>query len=392
MWRNMPLVLAPLAFAWIAASCASPSDEAAEEGSAPRSEDAAIVADRRPVASDSPAAPVDAGVNEEAPGEDVRLRLGLAAAADYSPVYPTAVLPTTDRLSIVFRFPPGERREHLTGKLVAVDVGDEAPAGSEVGTVNMRLQGQSRGALHYTLPRPFPPGAYRLEVSADGEPWASLDFRIAPLLEAAVVTDPAGLMPLEPGTVWTYAFSQEAGAGAQLDLPESLEGSDGIYRATATLSIGGLEDPGAHLVLRRSGQIQTEEWLRANEGGIVSTGVREDGTLVTLDPPRPFFPMPSDLPREWRYAAGDGSFTLEYRMWGPVPVEGPAGQAPGYVVLVRHEGPAVTTAERHFILGIGMVREIIVLGLNGRMLSRQEMVLRSVTRGGGVPSGGGQPR
>lgn len=324
-----------------------------------------------------------------AAGGIARLRLGLAAAADYSPVYPTNILPTTDRLSVVFRFSDGERHGALTGRLIAVDVGDEAPPGTEVGKVEIALQGEDRGALHYTLPRPFPPGAYRLEVTVDGEPWESLDFRVAPPIEAAAVTNAGELMPLGPGTVWTYAFSQEAGEGARLDLPEALKDPDGVYRAASTLSIAGVEDAGARMEVRRDGELQTEEWLRAGESGVVSTQAREEGVLTTLDPPRPLFPMPSDLPREWKYAMADGSFTLTYRMWGPIPVRGPAGEAPGYVVLVQHDGAAVTTAERHFIPGVGMVREVILLAMRGRMLSRQEMVLQSVSPGASAASGGG---
>lgn len=352
-----------------------------------------FVSDSAVVPSESVAMPADAGTTPEAAGEFATLRLGLAAAADYTPVYPTDVLPTTNRLSVVFRFPEGERYGRLTGKLIAVDVGDEAPPGTEVAAVDIALQGEDRGALHYTLPSPFPPGAYRLEVMADGAPWESLDFRVAPPLESMTVTDSADLMPLAPGTVWTYAFSQEAGRGVRLDLPADLQGADGVYRTTVTLSIADIEDRGAHIELRRGGDLQSEEWLRATEAGIVSAQAKEEGTLTTLEPPRPFFPMPSDLPREWEYAMADGSFQLTYRMWGPIPVEGPAGEAPGYVVMVQHDGPAVTTVERHFIPGIGIVREVIVLGMRGRMLSRQEIVLQSFTSGGNAASGGGgQPR
>ncbi|HUP00611.1 MAG TPA: hypothetical protein VM737_03700 [Gemmatimonadota bacterium] len=365
---------------------------AAAAGTGMTTDEVVFASDPAGVASESLAMLAGGAGAAEASGQVPKLRLGLAAAADYSPVYPTNVLPTTNRLSVVFRFPEGERHGRLIGKLIVVDVGEEAPPGFEVGVVEIALQGEDRGALHYTLPRPFPPGAYRLDVTADGEPWESLDFRVAPPLESGAVTDADQLMPLDPGTVWTYTFSQEAGQGARLDLPESLKGADGVYRATATLSIAALEDPGARLEVRRGGESQSEEWLRAGEAGVVSTQAREDGVLTTLDPPRPLFPMPSGLPREWQYAMADGSFTLTYRMWGPIPVRGPAGEAPGYVVLVQHDGPAVTTAERHFIPGIGMVREVILLAMQGRMLSRQEMVLQTVTPGGSEASSGGQPR
>lgn len=312
------------------------------------------------------------------------LRLGLSAAADYSPVYPTSVLPSPiKRVTVVFRFDEASRYERLTGTLVAVDVGEAAPPGTEVARTSISTQGGDRGALHYTLPRPFPPGTYRVDVTADKQPWSSLEFQIAPAAEAEVPSI-AELMPLEAGSTWTYDFNQRAGAGARMNVPQSMVGPDGVFRATTTLSIAGVDKAGRRVELRRQGELQTEEWWRADETGIVSTQSREEGQITVLDPPRPLFPMPAELPREWDYAMRDGSFKLHYRVWGPLPVRGPSGEAPGYVVLVRHDGPVVTTAERHFIPGVGMTKEVIVVGMRGRMMSRQEMVLRKVDLGGGA--------
>lgn len=314
------------------------------------------------------------------------LQLGLSAAADYSPVYPTSILPSpTRRVTVVFRF--DEEHERLTGTLVAVDVGDAAPPGTEVASTALAVRGRDRGALHYTLPRPFPPGTYRLDVTADDRPWSSLEFQIAPAAEAEAPS-PAELMPLSAGSTWTYDFAQTAGGGATMDVPEEMVGPDGVFRATTTLSITEVDEAGGHVELRREGELQTEEWWRADETGVVSTRSREDGELTVLDPPRPVFPRPAELPREWKYAARDGSYELQYRMWGPIPLRGPSGEAPGYLVFVQHDGPVVTTAERHFIPGVGMTKEVIILSLRGKMMSRQEMTLRSVERG----SGGGPAR
>jgi len=66
-------------------------------------------------------------------------------------------------------------------------------------------------------------------------------------------------------------------------------------------------------------------------------------------------------------------------MWGPLPVKTPQGEQPGYVVLVQQAmGIGSMTAERHFVPGIGMVREIIITAMNGAMVSRQTMELKSV--------------
>ena len=55
----------------------------------------------------------------------------------------------------------------------------------------------------------------------------------------------------------------------------------------------------------------------------------------------------------------------------------PDNAAAGYFLAGRHEiEQGNTTVERHFVPGVGLVREIIVVALGGDLLSRQEMVLQ----------------
>lgn len=62
-------------------------------------------------------------------------------------------------------------------------------------------------------------------------------------------------------------------------------------------------------------------------------------------------------------------------MWRLVPIKGPAGGAQGYMLLVeRLPRLARMTVERHFISGVGLVREVLVSALNGKMVNRHEMV------------------
>ena len=65
-------------------------------------------------------------------------------------------------------------------------------------------------------------------------------------------------------------------------------------------------------------------------------------------------------------------------MWGPIPFQWPGGSAPGYAVMVQ-EPPQSSrvTVERHFMPDVGLVREVLIVALGSKMLSRQEMVLTS---------------
>jgi hypothetical protein len=59
-----------------------------------------------------------------------------------------------------------------------------------------------------------------------------------------------------------------------------------------------------------------------------------------------------------------------------VPVKGPGGEAPGYVVLMEQPSPQLdVSAERYYVPGIGMVREVITQARNGVLLTRWENVL-----------------
>ena len=64
-------------------------------------------------------------------------------------------------------------------------------------------------------------------------------------------------------------------------------------------------------------------------------------------------------------------------MWGPLPVKGPAGEAPGYVVfLLQKESIGALSGERHWLPGVGLVREVIISTVGDRLAGRTEMVLQ----------------
>ena len=67
---------------------------------------------------------------------------------------------------------------------------------------------------------------------------------------------------------------------------------------------------------------------------------------------------------------------VEGRLSGPVPVKGPDGEVPGYVVAATQSTIlGLTTLERHFIPGFGMAREVTIMAAGGNLISRQELVL-----------------
>ena len=169
------------------------------------------------------------------------LTLCLAPAADNSAVYPLKEVPASNReLMVVFQLRAGESFGKLERVWTAVDVGDAAPANTEIAKEETALQGMTRGNLKFTLPRDLPVGKYRLDVSADGKPWASLEFPVVPAKEATPLAKPGDLMPLEPGTKWTYSWVLEPGPTIKkLNVAGAEQGADGKCRATMAVAVAG---------------------------------------------------------------------------------------------------------------------------------------------------------
>jgi hypothetical protein len=310
----------------------------------------------------------------------------LDSAADYSPVYPTANYPVgTKEVIAVWRFAKGEKHRELLGRFVAIDVGSAAPPNYKIAEAKMAVGKTSEGRFRFTLPRPMPAGHYVVEVSADGHPWQSAVFDIAPRPDAPAVARLEDLVPLTEGRVWQYDFAQEAGEGAHVTLPDVKPDADGKLRAIGTYAVAGVDPIGTRIAISRNSTPVLEEWWRLDSSGLFVTQRkdRESDATVTLDPPQKILAWPAG-DGEWSWEAKDKSEKQSYRMWGPLPVETPSGKLPGYIVLLRNiqaSGMEITV-ERQFVPGVGMTREVTIFQLGSVTAMRQSSVLR--------PAGSGQ--
>lgn len=313
-----------------------------------------------------------------APADDTTpLTLCLAPAADDSPCYPLKAVPATHReLLAVFRLRPGESFGKITHVWTAVDVGDEAPPGTEIARADLPLQGRTAGNLKFTLPRDLPVGKYRLDVSADGKPWASLEFPVVAASEATPLAKPTDLMPLEPGTSWRCSWVLETGPAVKsLTVAGAEKGADGKYRATTTFSVVGKEDGLARIGMQRGGQLVSEEWWSLTDAGLAVTKAKVGDTTSPFDPPLPMIPLPLKSPHRWTHQPKDAP-PMEYRMWGPLPVQTPSGEKPGWIVWMRTtDGRRTSTVERHCVPGVGIVREVHTDAAGPALLTRIESVL-----------------
>lgn len=303
-------------------------------------------------------------------------QLGLAPAADYTPVYPSVTFPSkATEFAAIFRLGPGEKFRKLTASWIAVDVGGVVPPNHVVLTREQTLGKERLGAFRFRT-NAAPPGKHRIVVQADGKPWKTADFMVVELPDTVRPSETRDLFPLETGTTWRYDFTQQAGEGAKLEAPAGVKlDSEGRLRATVVAAVTGKDSTGAHLEWRQGGDLIEGEWLRLDPEGLVRTQRLHEGAPVALTPPELLLPQPDRHPPKGEWDAPAYDYQLRYRVWGPLPIEGPGGIAPGYVTLAIYPPPYETTVERHYLPGVGLVREVVVAARGGQRLERRELVL-----------------
>jgi len=317
-----------------------------------------------------------------AEAQQATLQTCLDAAADFSPVYPTGTFPPgTTEVSAAWALGKEDNYQELMGAFVAIDVGPAAPANYHITDAQMKLGEARAGRFHLELPRPLPAGRYRLDVTADGKPWKSVDFAVAsgPPPPAALRLE--DLVPLTPNRVWLYDFMQEAGAGAHVELPDINPDADGKLRAQASYTVAEADGAGMRIDMRRNDRVVLEEWWRLGPAGLAVTQRKVGDAMLALEPPQTILAWPPGL-RSWEWTAKDQSERQRYKMWGPLALDAPGGKRGGYLVLMRSEQPngLVLTIERQFASGVGMVREHTVMQLGPVTAIRQDVVLRQAGR------------
>jgi hypothetical protein len=304
----------------------------------------------------------------------------LETAADLSPVYPTTSFPAgTKEIIAAVDLSNASSPKKLTSIWIAVEVGAVAPASTQIGKSDLSLSGSTHASFKYSQPKALPAGKYRVDVTGDGKPVGSADFTVADKSSARDEKDPAELLPLAIGRVWTYDFAQESGGDAKIVLEDAAQASDGKFHAEVTQTVAGEDEHGKHMELRRNGKLVFHEWLTQDKRGLsVTQRKADDDKPMALDPSQTIWKLPLKS-HTWDYHAKDKSYSQKYLMWGPLPVKAPNGEVPGYIVLCTQKGGSRTlTAERHWAPGVGMVDEIIITAVGDKMVSRQEMTLKSV--------------
>jgi hypothetical protein len=190
---------------------------------------------------------------------------------------------------------------------------------------------------------------------------------------------------MSPRRVCRYEFVMYPGSGIQLKLPRVAPDADGRLRAKASISAEEANHDGRRFVTRRNGSPIFEEWLRWTDAGLVASRRKTEEKETEFTPPLLLVKWPLQ-PQSWTYTSNDRKTKQRFQMWTSVPVRGPEGETPGVVVLSHATLDEITiSAERHFLPGLGLVREIDVVVRGGQLLYRQELTLTAVELAGNKP-------
>ena len=309
----------------------------------------------------------------------------LAMDAAGGPIYPTnTFVPSGKELVAVFSLGPDEAFDKLSSRWIAVDVGDVAPANTKLAENELELKGRRSGLLRYSQTGPLPVGKYKLEVTAGGKEWKTAELTVVEPPPEAVERDKAApLFELGDGKAIGYTMTVTPGAGVKLNIPNAKAGDDGVVRAELLQKFAAPDDNGIPVETHINGKLVSTGYLKNDSTGLTLVAQKRGDKVVKAEEPHPFFKLPLAHGMEWPYKAGQKA-TGVARVWGPVPVEGPEGPKPGWVIVGKEDiisesgAPAgAVTTERHFLPGFGMVKEVRTSTIGGKLDSRQEVALNT---------------
>lgn len=322
------------------------------------------------------------------------LQMALAAAADFSAVYPFDKIPADIRgIVAIIDFGTAKPKTLVASYF---KMGDNAGAPDDKIAEQEQAVGDNQHlVLRYTAARDWTPGKYRLVVLIDGHPWQSAQWEVVPPLPEPILGSAEDIMPLSIGMVWPMAFTSWSSPGVRVTLPGAERDANGVYHMSAAISIPDTGPDGVRIRHTRNGNLAEEELWHLGPSGIEVIGRLAAAKPLRVDPPFPIVPFPLPGPeKSWDWRSGEEGH-WKFRGWGPVQLRGPNGEQPGYVIVMEQPTAARTISrERDIIPGLGTSREIFVDQTgSGVTLFHQEYVLTgtpNVTVPEGPPGSGKQ--
>ncbi|HWP41397.1 MAG TPA: hypothetical protein VNL70_10765, partial [Tepidisphaeraceae bacterium] len=196
--------------------------------------------------------------------------------------------------------------------------------------------------------------------------------------------------PLVEGTTMSYDMTMRVGKGTRVDVPGLQFNDEGVAGGRLVTTVGKTESGGTSYTLKVNDQEVAQIWVHADDKGVhvVRRKDPQHPQPQEVNPPQTLQPLPPTLANgtAWTAPGQDGG-ELKLQIFGPLSVQGPDGPTDGYVIFSSQEitagapgEPAIRgreTIERHYVPKVGLVREVRVATIGGKLSSRQEVVLAS---------------
>jgi hypothetical protein len=328
----------------------------------------------------------------DAPG----LQLALDGAADLTPVYPTTTLPANAReFAVIFTY--GDQKMHHVGFTFDPIDATGAYRISTGGQADVAAVGDgSRFLLRPQFLTDIPVGRWRFAATVDDQTVGSEEIKVVAAMAPLKIAGPIELAgSLTAGSEWNFKFRlfQEPAPGLKLTV-DGIDQADaaGWLNTTLVRKAAARDAEGTRWDMIRTGKLLMSQWAIATDRGIAVTKTESDGNDQAINPPELTVAMPTDRFHQtwqWNVKGGNPDHAQRFQMWGPLPIETPQGERPGYVVLQKipdDDDPSKTgfSAELHIVPGLGVVHETDIQPIPQiGAATRTEFDLVSMTHGQG---------
>ena len=205
----------------------------------------------------------------------------------------------------------------------------------------------------------------------------------------------AGLFPTAPGTVWTYAMTQEFGEGihpgadmqANVDAEGKLHLPISIY-AAGPQQIDGVETQ--KFETHRQGKVQLTEYFKVDDSAVTAIArAGDDGQIMKAVPPQKVLSLPPRVGEKWEWKGQVGSVQASqtYEILAKESITVPAGKFDAFHLRVTQTGFPATTEDRWFVPEVGYVKILTEMKRpDGNLLQRILLELKESPKKGERPA------
>lgn len=209
---------------------------------------------------------------------------------------------------------------------------------------------------------------------------------------AAMSIFAAPLIPIEPGTMWKYKMTHEAGEGFDFpNLPPEAQGkiqSQVAYRLDGTQNIEGKNL--LEFEMHRDGVVTGTDLMTVDDSAI-NCWERIDlhGEITKFNPPQSIVATPLKAGATWNFDAKLGADAVHqhYAVLGEEAVAVPAGKFQAFHIHGEQNSPNEMVIDRWFVKGVGIVKDVTATRRDGDLVSRVSLELLERPKVGPRPEG-----